>query len=378
MQPQILTTLKNIKPSQWNQLVSGDFPFSGYDYLRALEDGESVGKETGWDPQYLTLWEGEELVAATPLYLKNNSYGEYIFDWGWADAYHSHGMDYYPKLVSSIPFTPATGNKLLIHRKINAEEARLNLIQHSLDLTRKNNCSSLHYLFISKDEIPSFSKSGLDIRHSFQFHWKNEGYKDFNEFLDLLKGKRRKEILRERRSIKEQNIEIHHFTGDQIQAEQIQRIYNFYLSTTYKKGAIDYLTGRFYDKVYRSMKDQMLIILAKLEGRWIAGTINYFKGKNLYGRYWGCSEERKNLHFELCYYQPIEFAIKNNITLFEAGAQGGHKLQRGFLPELTYSAHWIEHPAFRKGVSNFIEEEKASIQHSFAQTRAHWPYKSPS
>ncbi len=378
MQPQILTSLKKIKPSQWNQLVSGDFPFSGYDYLRALEDGESVGKETGWDPQYLTLWEGEELVAATPLYLKNNSYGEYIFDWGWADAYYSHGMNYYPKLVSSIPFTPATGNKLLIHRKINAEEARLKLIQHSLDLVRENNCSSLHYLFISKDEIPSFSQSGLDIRHSFQFHWKNEGYRDFNEFLDRLKGKRRKEILRERRSIKEQDIEIHHFTGDQIQAEQIQRIYNFYLSTTYKKGAIDYLTGRFYDTVYRSMKDQMLIILAKFEGRWIAGTINYFKGKNLYGRYWGCSEERKNLHFELCYYQPIEFAIKNNMTLFEAGAQGGHKLQRGFLPELTYSAHWIEHPAFRKGVSNFIEEEKASIQHSFAQTRAHWPYKSPS
>lgn len=376
MELKIYNTIKDIKPAQWNQLVSGNFPFSEFDYLRALEEGETVGGDSGWDPRYLTLWEGQELVGANPLYLKNNSYGEYIFDWGWADAYYSHGMNYYPKLVSAIPFTPATGNKLLIHNEIDSQKVCQKLIQHGLELTKEKGYSSLHYLFITAEEIPFFSQSDLDIRHSFQFHWKNRGYGNFDEFLSALKGKRRKEIIRERRSIQEQAIEIHHLTGDQIKPEHIQMIYQFYLSTIYKKGAIDYLTGRFYDTVYKSMKDQMLIILAKSEGKWIAGTINYFKGKNIYGRYWGCSEGRKNLHFELCYYQPIEFAIRNNLLLFEAGAQGGHKLRRGFLPELTYSAHWIEHSGFRQAISNFIIEEKKNIQDSIEQNIAHWPYKS--
>lgn len=375
LQLKVFQTLQDISKTDWCKLVGANFPFSEYDYLMALESGRCVGKRAGWIPRYLTLWEGEQLIGAMYLYLKDNSYGEYIFDWAWAHAYMQHRLDYYPKLVSAVPFTPATGNKILVHPQANFKQASAVLLKTALKLVKDWQCSSLHFLFIPQSEVPLFEEAGFLVRHSSQFHWKNQGYTDFETFLNTLKGKRRKEIIRERRKIAEQGIEIQIFTGDTLDEEHSEIMYEFYLSTTYKMGAIDYLSANFFKTVCQDMKEQVVLILAKANSRWIAGTINYHKGKGLYGRYWGCLEEYKNLHFELCYYQTIEYAIANKIELFEAGAQGRHKVQRGFLPELTYSAHWIQHPGFRTAIADFVEEEKREILEGFKRGESHMPYK---
>ena len=375
MELKIFNTLRDIPKSEWSLLIGDHFPFSEYDYLCAMEMGGCVGKRTGWMPCYLTLWESQKLIGAIYLYLKSDSYGEYIFDWSWAHAYMQHGIDYYPKLVSAVPFTPATGNKILIHPQADSRQVQAILLKTVLKLTEEWQCSSLHFLFIPATEVPIFEKNGFIVRHSSQYHWKNRGYADFDNFLRTLKGKRRKEILRERRQVREQGIKIHVLTGNALQEEHSGIMYEFYLSTIYKRGAIDYLSPDFFRRVFLDMKDQVVLVLARSEGSWVAGTVNYHKGNGLYGRYWGCLEEFRSLHFELCYYQTIEYAIAHKIALFEAGAQGGHKVQRGFLPEITYSAHWITHSGFRSAISEFVEEEKKEIQMGFQRGEAHMPYK---
>ena len=375
LQLKIFQSLQEVPQRAWSELVGENFPFSNYEYLMALESGHCVGKRAGWIPRYQTLWEGERLLGAVYLYMKDNSYGEYIFDWSWAHAYMQHRLDYYPKLVSAVPFTPATGNKILVHPQANFGQVSAILLNGALQLTKEWRCSSLHFLFIPQSEVAVFEKAGFLIRHSSQFHWKNQGYLDFDGFLSTLKGKRRKEIIRERRKIAEQGIEIEIFSGDRLSEEHSTLMYEFYLSTIYKMGAIDYLSPDFFKTVFREMKAHVVLFLAKAQGRWVAGTVNYHKGSGLYGRYWGCLEDYKNLHFELCYYQTIEYAIAHKIALFEAGAQGHHKVQRGFLPELTYSAHWIEHRGFRHAISDFVEEEKREILAGFKRGEAHMPYK---
>ncbi|MBF0278304.1 MAG: N-acetyltransferase [SAR324 cluster bacterium] len=372
----IFSKLQDIPKEAWSELIGSDFPFSEYEYLMAMEAGGCVGRKAGWVPCYLTCWEEKSLLGAIYLYLKNNSYGEYIFDWGWANAYMQHGVDYYPKLVSAVPFTPATGKKILVHPNADSKKISTILLRSAGELMDKWQCSSLHFLFIPPSEVPVFEDAGFMVRHSTQYHWKNRDYSDFDNFLDTLKGKRRKEILRERRKVKEQNIEIKVFRGDELLPEHSRIMYEFYLSTIYKMGAIDYLSLEFFEQVFRVMKDQIVLVLARADDRWVAGSINYHKGKGLYGRYWGCLEEFKNLHFELCYYQTIEFAIAQKIQLFEAGAQGRHKVQRGFLQEIIYSAHWIVHDGFREAISEFIEQEKNDISSSIAYGKSHQPYKS--
>ncbi len=375
MELQIFNKLTDISKADWSELIGQDFPFSEYEYLLSMEDGGCVGNKSGWVPCYLTLWEEKKLLGAIYLYVKNNSYGEYIFDWGWANAYMQHGESYYPKLVSAVPFTPATGNKILIHPEADRKKVSALLLKTGVDLMAKWQCSSLHFLFIPLSEVPIFEEAGFLVRHSTQYHWKNRDYPDFETFLNTLKGKRRKEILRERRKIKEQEIEIQVLTGDDLAVEHSHIMYEFYLSTIYKMGAIDYLSLEFFERVFRKMKDQIVLVLAKSNDKWVAGSLNYHKGKGLYGRYWGCLEEFKNLHFELCYYQTIEYAIAHQIQLFEAGAQGKHKVQRGFLQEITYSAHWIRHDGFRGAISDFIEQEKNDISDSIEYGKSHQPYK---
>ncbi len=375
MELKIFNSLKEISSLEWSSLIGDHFPFSEYDYLLAMEKGGCVGKRTGWNPCYLTLWQSQKLIGAIYLYLKSDSYGEYIFDWSWAHAYMQHGFNYYPKLVSAVPFTPATGNKILVHPEVDPQQVQTILLKSVLKLTKEWYCSSLHFLFIPEEEVPIFEKAGFIVRHSSQYHWKNRGYADFETFLKTLKGKRRKEILRERRQVREQGIHIHVLTGESLRDEHVRIMYEFYLSTIYKRGAIDYLSLDFFRHVFFKMKDKLVLILAQSEGNWVAGTINYHKGHSLYGRYWGCLEEFRSLHFELCYYQTIEYAIAHKIALFEAGAQGGHKIQRGFLPEITYSAHWIQHPGFRSAISEFVQEEKKAIQVEFQQGEAHLPYR---
>jgi len=373
---QVFHSLREVAPESWNRLIGDAFPFAEYDYLLALEEGHCVGIEPGWEPRYLTLWEGEQLQAACYLYRKTNSNGEYIFDWDWANAYQRYGQRYFPKLTSAVPFTPATGPKLLVAADAsNPRELQQQLLASALELVQQEGCSSLHFLFIPAEEREIYEAAGLLLRHSFQFHWQNQGYSSFEDFLSRLRSKRRKEILRERRQVQEQGLEVILLRGEEIEPKLCRVMYDFYLTTIDRKWAMPYLSYEFFQYIFTHFRDQLVLALARKQGRWVAGTINYHKGPHLFGRYWGCRQDFRSLHFELCYYRLIEYAIEQGVQRFEAGAQGAHKIQRGFLPNLTYSAHWIAHPAFHRAIGEFIEEEKRSIQSNIEDNPELSPYR---
>ena len=376
---QVFHSLREVPPESWNRLIGDAFPSAEYDYLLALEEGHCVGIEPGWEPRYLTLWEGKQLQAACYLYRKTNSNGEYIFDWDWANAYQRYGQRYFPKLTSAVPFTPATGPKLLVAADAsNPRELQRQLLASTLDLAQQEGCSSLHFLFIPAEEREIYEAAGLLLRHSFQFHWQNQGYVSFEDFLSRLRSKRRKEILRERRQVQEQGLEIILLRGEEIEPKLCRVMYDFYLTTIDRKWAMPYLSYEFFQYIFTHFRDQLVLALARKQGRWVAGTINYHKGPHLFGRYWGCRQDFRSLHFELCYYRLIEYAIEQGVQRFEAGAQGAHKIQRGFLPNLTYSAHWIAHPAFHRAIGEFIEEEKRSIQSNIEENPELSPYRQES
>ena len=376
---QVFHSLREVAPESWNRLIGDAFPFAEYDYLLALEEGHCVGIEPGWEPRYLTLWEGKQLQAACYLYRKTNSNGEYIFDWDWANAYQRYGQRYFPKLTSAVPFTPATGPKLLVAADAsNPRELQQQLLASALELVQQEGCSSLHFLFIPAEEREIYEAAGLLLRHSFQFHWQNQGYGSFEDFLSRLRSKRRKEILRERRQVQEQGLEVILLRGEEIEPKLCRVMYDFYLTTIDRKWAMPYLSYEFFQYIFTHFRDQLVLALARKQGRWVAGTINYHKGPNLFGRYWGCRQDFRSLHFELCYYRLIEYAIEQGVQRFEAGAQGAHKIQRGFLPNLTYSAHWIAHPAFHRAIGEFIEEEKRSIQSNIEDNPELSPYRQES
>ena len=373
---QVFHSLREVAPESWNRLIGDAFPFAEYDYLLALEEGHCVGIETGWEPRYLTLWEGKQLQAACYLYRKTNSNGEYIFDWDWANAYQRYSQRYFPKLTSAVPFTPATGPKLLVSADAsNPREFQQQLLASALELVQQEGCSSLHFLFIPAEECEIYEAAGLLLRHSFQFHWQNHGYDSFEDFLSRLRSKRRKEILRERRQVQEQGLEVILLRGEEVEPKLCRVMYDFYLTTIDRKWAMPYLSYEFFQYIFTHFRDQLVLALARKQGRWVAGTINYHKGPHLFGRYWGCRQDFRSLHFELCYYRLIEYAIEQGVQRFEAGAQGAHKIQRGFLPNLTYSAHWIAHPAFHRAIGEFIEEEKRSIQSNIEDNPELSPYR---
>ncbi len=359
----------------WSQLASPDFPFHSFEFLKALEDSGSLSSGSDWIPEHLALTHNGELLGGTPLYRKTDSYGEYIFDWSWAESYRQHAVPYYPKLVSSAPFTPATGAKILLGNHVHKEMIASQLIQGALDLMARRGCSSLHYLFITGSEIPYFEKENFLIRHSFQYHWENKNYTSFDDFLADMKPKKRKQIARERLQLKEEGLEFHVISGEELRPEHAELFYNFYLSTIEKMQAIPYLNKAFYEQIFATMKDQIVLMLALDRGNTIAGALYFTGGKKLFGRYWGASKEVRNLHFELCYYLPIEWSIKHGITVFEAGAQGEHKLARGFVPKKTYSAHYIRHPGFQPAIAEFIELEKLGIEQYFAELNEHSAFR---
>ncbi len=372
---QSFRSLEAIQKTQWGQLSPPDFPFADYDYLRALETSHSVGEASGWSPLYLTASIDGSIQGASTLYSKAHSYGEYIFDWAWAQAYERHQIPYYPKLLGAIPFTPATGPKFLFAPHANREKVAATLIAASLQQMETLSQSSLHYLFITPEEVSYLERTGFLIRHSFQYHWENRGYSTFGDFLDALKSRKRKQVVREREQLQQESLVFHAVTGNDLTPAHAKLFYGFYLSTLSKMGAYAYLTETFFSEVFDSMRNQIVLFLAGKEGEAVAGSLCYFKGNTLYGRYWGATQEVRNLHFELCYYRPIEWAIARGLKRFEAGAQGEHKVARGFLPATTYSAHWIRHPQFREAIGRFIEEEKSSIQRLFEEMKAHSPFR---
>ena len=365
-----------VSEAAWREIEPPDFPFFDFAFLRALERSGSVGGASGWEPVYLLCKDGDHLLGALPLYLKTDSYGEYVFDWEWAHAYHEHGLPYYPKLVAAVPFTPATGPKLLV-RHDEAERAAVTrvLLDAAGDLADELGVSSSHALFLPERDLAAFTEYGFAVRHSLQFHWRNRGYGSFSDYLEALTSKRRSQIRRERRQL--EGLTIERLTGEALDEEHAAIMYRFYLGTYDRKWGFPYLTSTFFSEVFRTMRDRVLFVLARDEPtrRPVAGALFFFKGRSLYGRYWGAAEERRNLHFELCYYQGIEFAIERRFELFEAGAQGEHKLARGFLPTLTYSAHEIRHPGFRHAIERYIARERELLAGTLAEYARHDPYR---
>jgi uncharacterized protein len=379
MRVERLRGIEDVDKETWRSLEPRGFPFFDFEFLRALERSGSIGRRSGWSPAYLVYKEGESVLGALCLYLKTDSYGEYIFDWEWARAYQQYGLPYYPKLVAAVPFTPATGPKLLLRSDVDVtDRARVTkaLLEAAEDLGTEYRVSSSHALYLPEHELDEFTRRGFTVRHSLQFHWRNQGYETFSNYLGALSGKRRRQILRERRQLEDGDLKISHLTGDALLPEHAALMYEFYLATLDGKWGVPYLNRAFFDEVFRAMKDRTLLILARNRAdRPVAGALFFLKDGSLFGRYWGAKEQRRNLHFELCYYQAIDFAIEQGFELLEAGAQGEHKLARGFLPSLTYSAHKIRDPAFGRAIGAYIESEKQMLQNVMEEYASHDPYK---
>jgi predicted N-acyltransferase len=364
-----------VDEAAWRAIEPPDFPFFDLEFLGALERSRSVGRRSGWSPVYLVCRDGERILGALPMYLKTDSYGEYVFDWAWANAYHEHGLPYYPKLVSAVPFTPATGPKLLVRPGTDRAQVASDLLDAVRKLADESGVSSTHALFLPERALEEFEERGFVIRHSLQFHWRNRGYGEFQDYLDAMTSKRRRQVARERRQI--EGVEVEHLTGETLLPEHAALMYGFYVDTYDRKWGSPYLTKGFFDEVFRTMRDRIMLAIARdeLTRRPVAGALFFFKGDAIFGRYWGAVKDVRNLHFELCYYQGIEFAVERGMTLFEAGAQGEHKLARGFLPAVMYSAHDIRHPAFRRAIEHYIAEEREMISYQLAEYMDHDPYK---
>jgi predicted N-acyltransferase len=367
----ILDSLSGVDAAQWDALAGGH-PLMSHAFLHALHETGCAAPRRGWTPCYVSLWDGDVLAAAMPMYSKDHSYGEYVFDWAWADAYERHGLAYYPKLLCAIPFTPATGPRLLAA----SPERRALLLQHALKLAREERLSSLHILVPPEAQATELSDLGLMLRTGVQFHWRNPGYADFDEFLSRLSHDKRKKIKQERRRVREAGVEFIRLDGAQASEKQWDFFHRCYTRTYREHHSTPYLNRDLFAALARSMPGQLLLVIGMQDGEPICSALNVHDGRTLYGRYWGTQRFVTGLHFETCYYQAIEFCIERGIALFEGGAQGEHKLARGFLPERTWSAHWLAHPQFAHAVEDFLAREARGIAGYVDELNDHNPYKS--
>lgn len=375
IQVELAEHLAAVDADQWNRLAGEQNPFLRHEFLVALERSGCVGDGTAWRPHHLLLKDNDMLIGAAPLYLKYDSYGEYVFDWAWANAYQQNGLSYYPKLVVAVPFTPVTGSRLLALPGDNQDQIRDRLIEAVLALARSLNVSSLHWLFTPSTETNRLVANQHLRRTGYQFHWANDGYTSFEEFLKTFSSAKRKKVKRERRHVAEAGIEMVAVEGHVIDDDLWQQFYAFYRSTIECRGAIPYLNLDFFRQIGRTMPENIVMVLARKDGRYVAGALNLKGSDTLFGRYWGSLEEYNSLHFETCYYRAIDYCIKQGLQHFEAGAQGEHKLSRGFLPTRTYSAHWLKHPEFYRAISDFLEREQHGVEDYVDLLGRHSPYK---
>jgi predicted N-acyltransferase len=366
---QVLESLAEVPAPAWNALA-GAHPFLRHEFLHALHETGCATAQSGWAPQYLALWRGRELAGAMPLYLKGHSYGEYVFDWAWADAYQRHGLDYYPKLLSAIPFTPATGPRLLAED----DAARRALIEGALAVARE--VSSLHVLFPLAEEAALLEEAGLMRRRGVQFHWENKGYADFDAFLAALSHDKRKKIKQERRRVREAGVTLARRTGAAITDDDWRFFTRCYNLTYRAHMSSPYLNLAFFRRLGATLPEHVLMVIAERDGVPVAAALDIFNEHVLYGRYWGAVEHVPMLHFEACYYQALEFCIERGIALFEGGAQGEHKLARGFMPTETASLHWLAHPQFADAVQRFLERESAGVERYIDELTDHAPFRS--
>ena len=375
----IVEDLADIPAAQWNALraaasldaPAGDNPFLAYEFLRALQDSGCATPATGWRAQFLTRWQDDRLIGALPLYVKSHSWGEFVFDWAWAEAYERHGLNYYPKLISSVPFTPVAGARLLAE----SDAVRAELIAAALQLAKDAGASSLHCLFPTEKQALEMQAQGMLLRKGVQFHWQNPGYVDFAAYLSGMRRDKRKKIQQERRRVNDAGIRFEHLRGEHITPEHWRFFMRCYARTHEQFNSPQALNLDFFQRVGASMPQNILLIVALKDDQPIASALNFYDDHALYGRSWGTLEYHDGLHFETCYYQAIEFCIANRIATFEGGAQGEHKLARGFLPVTTWSAHWLAHPRFSSAVADFLQRESGGIERYVDELNENSPFK---
>lgn len=384
MQIRFINSIHEIAATDWDNLCPEDYPFVRHAFLAALEDSASTVAETGWQPQHLLVYDNNRLIAAMPGYLKTHSYGEYVFDWAWADAYHRYGKDYYPKWISAIPFTPCYGVRLLSEAGMTATTRSylLSTIVTALEAhTTQLSLSGWHCLFPTETESHHFAEQGITRRRGCQFHWHNKNYRDFAEFVAQMSSRKRKNILKERAQVSAQGFSFHVKTGADLQPQDWDIFYQLYRNTYLKRsGHFGYLTAAFFQQLGAQLPHHLVLITATKPSpdetqRVVAASLYVCDKNTLYGRYWGCFEEYDFLHFETCYYQGIDYAIAQGLSRFDGGAQGEHKIARGFEPTITYSTHWIADSQFRTAINHFIEQEAEKITDYAQQARAALPFK---
>lgn len=372
----LIEGMKDIAPLDWDALANPPCrprnPLVSHAFLSALERSGSATAETGWQPVHVVLEDKERVIGVAPMYVKSHSYGEYVFDHAWAQAFERAGGEYYPKLQVAVPFTPVTGPRLLTGGH---EGARAALAQALTAFARRLEVSSLHITFPTEDEAAALASQGFLQRHDQQFHWHNEGYRDFTDFLDRLSSIKRKNLRRERTQALANGIDVEWISGTDLKEHHWDAFFAFYMDTGSRKWGSPYLTRAFFSLVGESMADEILLVLAKRNGRYVAGALNFIGGETLYGRNWGAIEHHPFLHFELCYYQAIEYAITKGLKVVEAGAQGAHKLARGYLPARTYSLHWIAHAGLRDAVARYLKEERRAVGEEMEALSEHAPFR---
>lgn len=367
--------IDEIAADEWNSLVDSNCPFLRHEFLLAAEQSGSVSPETGWIPRHLTCYDdSDKLRAALVLYEKNHSWGEFVFDWAWANAYEQAGYDYYPKLVAAVPFTPAPGKRLLLRDPADTEAASA-LLGAAIKLAEETNCSSLHVLFPDADERPLLKKAGLHVRKDCQFHWHNRGYRQFDDFLATFSSAKRKKTRRDRRRVAEAGISFRRLKGHDLDDATWKLVYRLISVTFMRRGSLPYFNLEFFTQISRTLAENILVILADKDEQVIAASLFFESDDVLYGRYWGSNGHYDALHFEACYYQGIEYCIDTGKQVFEPGTQGEHKISRGFVPTSTWSAHWLKQPEFYSAIGNYLSEERRHIERYMEAVDAHSPYR---
>jgi predicted N-acyltransferase len=366
--------ISEIPADQWNHLIQDNHPFLRHEFLQAMERHGCVGERFGWLPRHIGVYQDDQLVAAMPLYEKYNSYGEFVFDHAWADAYRRNGLAYFPKLVSSIPYTPATGPRLLCAKQ-RRDELFPVLLNTALQLAQQLGASGFHCLFPDLPEHRFMTQQQLLTRYDCQFHWQNQGYREFEDFLADLTAKKRKNIRQERRRVAQSGVVLRRLDGHTASDRDWLDFTRFYNRTFEEKWGIATFNYEFFHEVASRLPDQILLILADLDGECIAGSLMYHSDTTLYGRHWGCTHQLDSLHFEACYYQGIDFCIARGLHRFEPGAQGEHKIPRGFRPTLTRSSHWIADQRFRQAISAHVLHEQDAVLHYMEELKQSLPFK---
>lgn len=375
MEVKQIHSMAQVDCTVWNRLAGDAYPFLRHEFLSALEQSGSVSEQTGWEPAHLLVTEADELVAFMPLYLKRHSWGEYVFDHQWAQAYQQQGVDYYPKWLTAIPLTPCQGERIVFAEAVNPVEVMQVLLDFIKQLSDKLGISSWHCLFPVEQQAELLRSLGLSIREGVQFHWFNRGYSDFNDFLQTLNAGKRKMLKRERRRVSEQGVSLLRIAGPDVSEVQWRAFFQFYTMTYLKRGSQPYLNPAFFQQIAATMGEQLLLVLAVKDDNYIAAALSFVGADTLYGRYWGCHEEYNSLHFEVCYYQGLDYCIEHGLKRFDSGAQGEHKIARGFEPITTYSVHWIKDARFAKAIDHFLGREQQAMRLYKQDAASYLPFK---